>query len=197
MTPNVDQLQHALDGFAAILGATDGADEAIWHSPTPCDQWDIRALVGHVVNGNILFGRLLTGAAVLPAAYADLAADPLGDDAAGAFRQAADAVVAGFDTPGVLERPVTVPFGTVPGAVALHLRITELLAHGWDLARALEVDAAFPTDVVEQELAFSLAAAAQVPAERKVFAPSHAVPEDAPPLERLVGVLGRDPAWRP
>jgi uncharacterized protein (TIGR03086 family) len=52
------------------------------------------------------------------------------------YRESARALVSAFGQPGVLERVVTVPFGTVPGAVALHLRLAEALVHGWDLARA-------------------------------------------------------------
>ena len=72
-----------------------------------------------------------------------------------AYRESAEAVVAAFGRPGALGRTVQVPFGTVPGAVAVHLRLTEVLVHGWDLAQATGQVAAFPEDLAEQELAFT------------------------------------------
>ena len=91
------------------------------------------------------------------------------------------AVVEAFRAPGALERPVTVPFGTVPGEMALHLRIVEVLAHGWDLARATGRTVSFPDDVVEQEIAFSRRALPMIPPERAPFAPSRPVADDARP----------------
>jgi hypothetical protein len=38
-----------------------------------------------------------------------------------AFHHSARAVVAAFELPGVLDRPMSVPFGTVPGMVVPHL----------------------------------------------------------------------------
>jgi uncharacterized protein (TIGR03086 family) len=102
-------------------------------------------------------------------------------------------MLAAFAAPGVLERPVRVPFGTVPGAVARHLRIIESLVHGWDLATALGVPFDPPAALVEQEIAFTGPLLAQVPPERKVFAPSRPVPEGAPPVERLAALRGREP----
>ena len=49
-------------------------------------------------------------------------------------RESAAALLDAFRQPGVLERTVTIAFGNVPGVVALHLRVTESLVHGWDLA---------------------------------------------------------------
>jgi uncharacterized protein (TIGR03086 family) len=103
-------------------------------------------------------------------------------------------VVGAFRAPGVLERPVTVPFGTVPGAVALHLRIVEVLVHGWDLARGTGRTVSFPDDVVEQEIAFSRRALPMIPPERAPFAAPRPVAGDAAPLDRLVALLGRDPS---
>jgi len=86
--------------------------------------------------------------------------------------------------PGVLERVFTVPFGTVPGMVALHLRITEVLVHGWDLARAIGELATFPDDLAEQELTFGRGRLADVPPDRSPFAPPQPLAE-----------AGRDCAW--
>jgi uncharacterized protein (TIGR03086 family) len=93
-----------------------------------------------------------------------------------------------------MERPVTVPFGTVPGVVALHLRLTEILVHGWDLAHATGQTATFPDDLVEQELDFTRGKLADVPSNRSPFAPPQEVADDAPALDRLAACLGRSVA---
>ena len=83
------------------------------------------------------------------------------------------------------------PFGTVPGAVALHLRLTEVLVHGWDLAQATGQVAAFPQDLAEQELAFTRDALGALPPGRSPFAPPTPAPDTAPALDRLAACLGR------
>lgn len=83
------------------------------------------------------------------------------------------------------------PFGTVPGIVALHLRITEVLVHGWDLARATHQVARFPDDIVEQELEFTRGRLPDVSSARRPFAPPRPVPDDAPAIDRLAACLGR------
>ena len=75
---------------------------------------------------------------------------------------------------------MSVPFGTVPGMMALHLRITEILGHGWDLARATRRPAPFDDAVVEQELQFSLQALTQLPSERTPFAAPTEAPRPPP-----------------
>jgi uncharacterized protein (TIGR03086 family) len=90
-----------------------------------------------------------------------------------------------------MEETFTVPFGTVPGSVALHLRITELLVHGWDLAAATGQPARFPEDLAEQELAFTRGALASVPAGRSPFGPPQPAPPGATPLDQLAALLGR------
>jgi len=187
----VDQLATAFDAAGQVLTAV--RDDQ-WSAPTPCSQWTVRDLVGHMVTSNHAFVRILNGE---PAqAPAGPAPEPPGSSGADgglvdAYRDSAAALLGAFRQPGALDRVHTVPIGTVPGIAALHLRITEALVHGWDLARATGQHAEFPEDLAEQELAFSRSKLADIPAGRTPFAPPQPVPDDAPAIDRLAGLLGR------
>ena len=193
----VDQLATALDATEHVITAV--RDEQ-WSAPTPCPEWTVRDLVGHMVTSNRAFVRILSGApAQAPGSTAPEA--PAGGSADGsppdgglveAYRDSAAALLAAFRQPGVLDRVHTVPIGPVPGIAALHLRITEVLVHGWDLARATGQHAEFPEDLAEQELAFSRRKLGDIPAGRTPFAPPQPVPDDASAIDRLVALLGRN-----
>lgn len=188
----VDRLAAALEVTVPLVAAV---REEQWSAATPCSEWSVHDLVNHVVAGNLMFATALRGGQLPPPGSAGpWAGDQLGAQPVAAFRDSADAVVTAFAQPGVMERPVTVPFGTVPGVVALHLRLTEILVHGWDLARATGQTVTFPEDLVEQELDFTRGKLADVPSNRSPFAPSQAVADDAPALDRLAACLGRSVA---
>ncbi|MGW1499830.1 TIGR03086 family metal-binding protein [Streptomyces mirabilis] len=86
---------------------------------------------------------------------------------------------------------------TLPGAVAGAVAADELVVHGWDLARATGQE--YEPDEVALRAAYGfLAAAAENsgPGEG-VFGPVVPVPDDAPLLDRVIGLSGRDPGWKP
>ena len=176
--------------LASVAGITGQLIAAItgeqWGLPTTCSEWNVRDLVWHVVTGNDAFAAALSGAPAL----SPPAAEPSGD-LASSYGLSIRSLVDAFRQPGALQKVVAVPFGTLPGAVALHLRMTELLVHGWDLARATGQPVVFPEDVVEQELAFTRRALADIPPGRRPFAPPEPVPENAPAIDRLAACLGR------
>jgi uncharacterized protein (TIGR03086 family) len=179
------QLSIALDATEQLIAAI--ADDQ-WTAPTPCAEWQVRDLVDHVVIGNQMFASILRGQPPAPRRPV-----PLPDaDQLTAYRASATAVLEAFRQPGVLEQIFTVPMGTVPGMVALHLRITELLVHGWDLARATGQPTNFSPELAEQELAFTQATLPQVPAARSPFAPPQPVADSAPAIDRLAALLGRN-----
>ena len=157
-----------------------------WDLPTPCTEWSVRGVVQHLVAGNHLFARALTD----EPSPVDLPDVPAGEWPA-TYDASADALLAAFSAPGVLERVVTVPFGTVPGAVALQLRLVENLVHGWDLARATGQPARHEDRVAEAALVFTRARLADVPAGRTPFGPPQPVADDSPALDRLAAALGR------
>jgi uncharacterized protein (TIGR03086 family) len=86
----------------------------------------------------------------------------------------------------------------LPGEVAGLVALDELVVHGWDVARA----SGQPYDVDPAELEAVrgfVGPMADAPPEQRagLFGPPVAVPDDAPELDRLIGLTGRDPAWSP
>ncbi len=86
----------------------------------------------------------------------------------------------------------------LPGEVAGLVALDEVVVHGWDLARATGQPYDPPPAVVESALGFVTPTVAASPEGTPgLFGPPVAVPDDAPPLHRLLGLTGRDPDWRP
>jgi uncharacterized protein (TIGR03086 family) len=180
----ISQLAEALDATGQLIATVRGAR---WADPTPCPGWTVRYLVSHLVTGNARFAGSF-GSQYQPPSEQDLAA---GTDLLPAYRDSAAALLEALGQPGALDKVVTVPFGTIPGIVALHLRITEVLVHGWDLASATGQLVAFSEDVAEQELAFSRDKLSAIPPGRRPFAAPQPVADNAPAIDRLAACLGR------
>ena len=86
----------------------------------------------------------------------------------------------------------------LPGEVAGHVAINEVVVHGWDIAAATRHDYACETELVQAAYAFVQSAVAQHPdGSLGLFGPPVSVSDSAPLLDRLIGLTGRDPAWRP
>lgn len=169
-----------------------GADQ--WDAPTPCTDWNVRMLLNHLVAGNILTAAVLGGAELPPPEErARLSqVDRLGTDPLAASRQSLEDLIEAFEQPGVLERVHPSPVGQVPGAALVHLRTTETLVHGWDLARATGQPPDFPEALAEQELAFTQANVGRArTGPGGPFGAPRPVDEDAPAIDRLAALLGR------
>src|SRR5262245_13141770 len=69
--------------------------------PTPCSEWDVRALINHVAHGNLRFIAMLRGRP-----GPDRGEDVLGEDPAAAFRSSFEGLAAVFDEDGFLQRIV-------------------------------------------------------------------------------------------
>lgn len=185
----IDRLAAALEDTGVVVT---GIRQGQWDLSTPCTQWSVGDVVTHLIAGQHLFARALRGNEP-PTSSTLTGLHP--DQRTAAYRQSTDALLAAFRLPGALERIVHVPFGAVPGIVALHLRTVEALVHGWDLARATGQQAAVDEEVAESELQFTKTRLADVPAGRSPFGPPRPVAHDAPALDRLAACLGRDVSY--
>jgi uncharacterized protein (TIGR03086 family) len=86
----------------------------------------------------------------------------------------------------------------MPGELALGMILWEYQVHGWDLARATGQEWAPPAAAARESLRFAPSMlSSDYQGAGKAFAPRVPVPETAPPLDRLLGLSGRDPAWSP
>ena len=181
-SPSVDQLARASSAVGRLI---DGIGDDQWSAPTPCSDWSVREVVAHLVGMNLVFAALLADQRP-----PERGVDRLGEDPGGAYRDSAATLQAVFAGPGVLERTYTGPLGEATGAERLQIRLYDLLAHGWDLARATGQPAELPGDLAEQALTFTRAQLATQPRTGR-FAPPQLVADDAPAIDRLAAFLGR------
>ena len=70
----------------------------------------------------------------------------------------------------------------------------DLVVHGWDLARATGQDETIPEPEVDRILAFVDRMGTATMRDNGVTGPEVAVADDAPKRDRMLGLLGRDPA---
>ena len=175
--------------FAALVAGV-GPDQ--WQDGTPCSQWDVRALVHHLLYEQRWVAWLLEGMTI--AQVGDrFEGDLMGGDAsawpgllASAIEQAHTAVA----QPGALERTVHLSFGDASGQEYVVQLTTDLAIHGWDLARATGQDDALDPGAVAVLLPWA-EANAEFLAESGMFGSRVDTGTGVPDDVRLLGLLGR------
>ena len=156
---------------------------------TPCAGWDVRALLNHLVAGNLWAAELGAGATIADVGDR-LDGDVLGADPAGSYATSAAAAAATFRRPGALDAPCAVSYGPVPGSVYAGHRMLDVFVHGWDLAAATGQDTNLDPALMQ---ACREVIAPQVEAFRAAGALGDElpVPPDATDQQRFLAMLGR------
>lgn len=109
-----------------------------WSDGTPCTEWDVRALVNHLVYEN-LWAPELFGGRTVPEVGERFEGDRLENDPVRAWDRSAAAAVAAANEE-AMDRTVHLSFADVPGAEYTWQLFTDLVIHGWDLARGIRAD---------------------------------------------------------
>jgi uncharacterized protein (TIGR03086 family) len=175
-----------------------GVPGELLDAPTPCPGYTLGDLVDHVGGLTIAFtaaAKKTFGDATSQGPTGDAA--NLSDDwririprdlaaLADAWRD--PTAWTGMTQAGGLELP-----GEVAGLVALD----EIVIHGWDVARASGQPYDADPRLLEAVHGFvaQFSEPGQEAAREGLFGPVVEVPEDAPFLDRVIGLTGRDPAW--
>ncbi len=188
-----DQLATVLAEPAGVVASISGDQR---HDPTPCTEFNVGQLEGHVLGWltNFADGFADPGG---QAPRADVSGYHAPADAAAEVKSAAERLDQALRD-GAAERPLRLGQAAMPGELALGMILWEYQVHGWDLARATGQRWSPPPAAVAASLSFAPSMLTEdYQGDGKAFAPPVAVPAGAPPLDRLLGLSGRDPAWDP
>lgn len=159
--------------------------------PTPCSEWDVRALVNHVVY-EVKWAPPLLAGEHYSADNDRFAGDVLGSDAPGAWAAALAEDLRAVGAPGALEGEVTLSYGRTPAAGYVAELSVDLLIHAWDLARAIGADDALDPDLVAH--CYEMSKPREQEMKRSgLFGEFVTPPADADPQTRLLAVFGRRP----
>src|SRR4051812_22748831 len=162
-------------------------------APTPSD-FPVAGLLDHLVGLTLAF-RMAAEKTPVPGPPS-VAAENLAPDWRTRIPAQLDDLVAAWRRPQAWEGTAEAGGVTMPAHVTAAVALDEGLVHGWDLAVATgQEDDADPVAG-----GVGPASPQQTPAgppQRGLFGPPVPVPDAAPPLHRLLGLTGRDPAWRP
>ncbi len=188
----IEALTTANDEFIARLEQV-GDDQ--WELATPCSEWNVRALVNHVLLGTRMTNHVLSGMPreeVISYLDDDMMAET--SDPVASFVELADQMVAGFSAPGGLEGTVEHPAGDFPRSMFCGFRVADGACHAWDLARATGTDEILNTGVV-QYLWDEAQPQREMIAATGMFGDSSSgtVGDDAPLQQRYLDLMGRRP----
>ena len=177
----VSACERAVGDASALIGAVGPGQLG---APTPCEDWDVRALTAHMTELCSIFADALGTPA--PAAGR-------GEPAA-AYEEAAAAMMRGWRVPGAVERTLAMPWGEMPAMLGAQLLIGDHLIHAWDLARALGRPYAMDEELAAGTL--EMMKGMLTPEMRGAvagFAAAVPCPEDAPVQDQLIAFSGRRP----
>jgi uncharacterized protein (TIGR03086 family) len=195
MSTSTDRTADLLSAVLADLAPVmSGITPQQLNNPTPCTELDVARLRDHVVGWLDTFAAgFADPGGQAPRAGLDgyeASADPAAQVQAAAATL--DAAIRG----GAAARPLRLGESAMPGEMALSMILWEYQVHGWDLARATGQPWSPPAEAAEESLAFAPnMLTPDYQGEGKAFAPRVAVAADAPALDRLLGLSGRDPGW--
>ncbi len=182
---DIASLKEAIATTRRVLAATskDQLDLA-----TPCASWTVSDLIDHIVGGHYFFAAGVNGTPPT-----DGGGGFAGGDFLSAFDEASAVSVAAFSGEGVMEKILTLPFGQFPGSAFISLATTDVLTHGWDLARATGQSTDLAPELSEKMRAVAKMAiqdAFRGP-EGAPFGVEQVAPAGSSNADRLAALLGR------
>ena len=160
--------------------------------PTPCADFDVRALLGHMVG---VLHRVAAVARSEDPRNLAFVVGGVGDKGwTEAWVTAARDVQDAWSDASILARELQLPWTTMTGEQVMGIYTSEIVVHTWDLARATGQQARWDAVVVQASYdALHEHLGAEPRGGEIPFGPVVAVPADAPLVDRLLGWAGRQP----
>jgi uncharacterized protein (TIGR03086 family) len=162
-----------------------------WHARSPCEAWDARGVLEHVIGfHDVLLLRPLDARPVRPK-----------DDPVARWNVTVEALDRLFRRPGLFDGIIDIPHvgnrrsAQIDAAQLIPLLSLDVLVHSWDLALAAGHEIALDPELCTSFLN-GLPADEQALASTGMYDHPYEVTADADPQTKLLARLGRDPDWR-
>lgn len=161
---------------------------------TPCRDWDMHALLNHMILWTAYSAERRARDEPLPDELMarDFVAEP---GYAAAYEAQLGRAVAAWSDPAAWERDLNVMGSPTPAADVGAMLLAEMVLHGWDIAKASGQDYAC-ADHVAAAVLVTVEASAELFRKYEGFADPVAIPEPASAFGRALAMSGRDPQWK-
>jgi uncharacterized protein (TIGR03086 family) len=188
----VTNLARALAGARTRIATVSPGD---LEKPTSCADWNVGALVQHMLAVAVIYGRAF-GSEESPPLAAPGGGTVTAEGLSSAYGQAADNVLTAARVPGALDGTVKLTSIDLPGQLAIRLLVAEQLLHSWDLAQGIGQPFAMDESLASETLDGLREVLAALPGVRgagRAFGEEVPCPADAPIQDRLLAFAGRQP----
>lgn len=182
------ELTYVLDSMEKLIGGT-RSDQL--SNPTPCDKWTVRDLINHFVGGGHMFAMLYRGESMPEMDPHAPMPDMVGADPAASAHAARTDFDAALAEPGVMDRTVHLPIGSVPAPVGLQIATFDVLVHCWDLATATGQQFDPPADLVSTAQGYARQLLPPEARDGDTFKAEVTPPASASPVAKLAAFTGR------
>jgi uncharacterized protein (TIGR03086 family) len=190
MDPNTHLERAVAQAKKIVAGVRDDQLTA----PTPCSEWDVKALLAHLVGGALMSSAAAREGSVPQSVMQQvMSPDLVGDDFREKYSAAADEMLDAFRDPAVAGKMIELPFGTMPGQVVHSIFTLDTAIHAADLAHATgqsfdDAELAEASLEVGRRNEQMMGDALRSP---NVFGPEQPCHDDAPATTRLLAFAGR------
>ena len=162
--------------------------------PTPCTEWNVQALLSHIVFGPNMVASVFSSGTMPADAISDTqpAQASTTKDALAAFDTGVAAVLKAANAPRALEKKAKTPIGEMTCGQFMSLGLMDIVIHAWDLAKATGEGTRLDPKLVDFSYEVLKPVVEQGRA-MKAFGPEVKVPANASLQDKLLGLSGRRP----
>jgi uncharacterized protein (TIGR03086 family) len=190
----MEPITHLERAVAQATRLVAGVTDEQLTSPTPCAEWDVKTLLGHMLGGALMFtAGMNEGSVPQPVLQEIMSPDLVGADFRERFATEGARMVDAFRRPGATDQMVELPFGKMPGQAVQSIATLDAAIHSADLAQATG-QAFDDTELAEASIELgrrneaAMGGALRAP---NVLGPEHPCDDDAPATTRLLAFAGR------
>ncbi len=175
-----------------LAGLVRNVSDADLKAPTPCPEYTVADLLDHINGLSVAFTMAATKTPLEGAGSGDAARLPM--DFRESMPARLDELAQAWRAPEAWEGMTAAGGVDLPGEVAGAVALDEIVLHGWDLARATGQPFEVAPDLLEVVFGF-VSAIGPEDRDGSLFGAAVEVGSNAPLLDRVLGLSGRDPSW--